>query len=286
MAPVGIRPLEAGDVDGAVDAWVAAIGELRARLHLPGRRPGPADRARIARRIRHLRTTDPGGSWVATRDGRVAGLAQSFVRESYWVLSLLGVDPSVQGSGLGRRLLDRALVHGAGLPGTIQASHDPRAIRLYAAAGFDAHPSLDARGTVRQPVAWPEEVREGSLEDLGTAEKIDRAVRGSARTTDLVHLLGDEGVVLLLDKDRAYAVAREDRIIVLAGLDPAAAGRVLQAAMARAPGAFEVGWLTAGQQWAVRTAVDAGLTLHPRGPVMVRGLEGPPAPYLPSGGLG
>ncbi len=56
--------------------------------------------------------------------------------------------------------------------------------------------------------------------------------------------------------------------------------------MARAPGAFEVSWLTGRQQWARGTAAAAGLSLHPRGPVMVRGMAGPPEPYLPSGGFG
>jgi hypothetical protein len=48
----------------------------------------------------------------------------------------------------------------------------------------------------------------------------------------------------------------------------------------------EVNWMTAAQQWAIRTTLDVGLELHPVGPVMTRGLSGPPAPYLPSGAFG
>jgi len=32
--------------------------------------------------------------------------------------------------------------------------------------------------------------------------------------------------------------------------------------------------------------VEAGIELLPFGPVMVRGMDGPPSPYIPSGGFG
>jgi hypothetical protein len=68
---------------------------------------------------------------------------------------------------------------------------------------------------------------------------------------------------------------------------PESATRVLTAALAGArDGDVEVNWVTAPQQWAVRTLVGAGVPLHHTGPLMVRGRSGPPAPYLPSGGYG
>lgn len=288
-SPARVRPLRADDVAPAVEVWQAAVADLRARLRLPGRDLAPADRTRLAGRIDHLRSTDPDGSWVADRDGRLVGLAQSFVRESYWVLSLLGVEPAFQSSGTGRALLEPALAYGSGCRGTIQASQDPRAVRLYATAGFDLHPSMDASGVLGQPrPAAPSTVRTGGIADLAVADAIDRAVRGSARTADLRHELEHNRSTLLLDGERAYAVATHDRLIALAGLDEGSATGVLAAAFHLAPsgGAYEVGWLTARQQWAVRAALAAGLSLHPRGPVMVRGMDGPPAPYLPSGALG
>jgi GNAT superfamily N-acetyltransferase len=272
----------------AVEVWLGAVADLRVRLRLPGRDATSADRARLAGRIDHLRTTDPEGSWAADRGGRLVGLVQSFVRESYWVLSLLGVEPAFQSSGVGRALLERALAHGNG-KGTIQASQDPRAVRLYATAGFELHPSMDASGTLRpdRPAA-PPTVRTGGVDDLALADAVDRAVRGSARTADLLHELERNSSTLLLDGDRAYAVATPSRVVTLAGRDEGAAAGVLAAAFDLAPpgGVYEVGWITAPQQWAVRATLAAGLSLHPRGPVMVRGMDGPPAPYLPSGGLG
>jgi hypothetical protein len=49
---------------------------------------------------------------------------------------------------------------------------------------------------------------------------------------------------------------------------------------------IEVNWLTSAQQWAIRVVVEAGIELLPFGPVMVRGMDGPPSPYIPSGGFG
>jgi hypothetical protein len=49
---------------------------------------------------------------------------------------------------------------------------------------------------------------------------------------------------------------------------------------------IEVNWLTSAQQWAIRVLTQAGIELQPLGPVMVRGMDGPPSPYIPSGAYG
>ncbi len=139
--------------------------------------PAGADRDRIGRRMAHLLATDPAGSWVAVREGSVVGLAQAFVRGRHWVLSVMGVDPAGQSARVGRALLGRALGYGAVGPGTIQASADPRAVRLYATAGFEPHPTLVAAGPGIPPAAGPPFVRAAGEEGLAAACAIDRAVR-------------------------------------------------------------------------------------------------------------
>ena len=47
----------------------------------------------------------------------------------------------------------------------------------------------------------------------------------------------------------------------------------------------QLNWITAPQQWALRVLV-ALVHLHPTGPLMLRGRQPGPAPYLPSGGYG
>jgi GNAT superfamily N-acetyltransferase len=51
-------------------------------------------------------------------------------------------------------------------------------------------------------------------------------------------------------------------------------------------GQLDVVTVTAGQQWAITVLIQAGVELQPYGPVMVRGMLGPPSPYIPSGGYG
>jgi hypothetical protein len=117
---------------------------------------------------------------------------------------------------------------------------------------------------------------------------IDRKVRGSARTVDLVSMLSPPGNRLLLHADQGYAVANDDRIVTLGARQEESATLVLRTMLAEAPAGetIEINWLTSAQQWAIREVVDAGIELQPYGPVMVRGMDGPPFPYIPSGGYG
>jgi GNAT superfamily N-acetyltransferase len=280
--------METADVPAAATAFEDAFAAMRAAHGLPAIERSDPRTERLSRRMHHFLSTDPGGSWVAEEAGAVRGLSQAFVREGLWVLSLLAVSPGAQAGGAGRRLLEHALDHhGRRGPALIQCSRDPRAMALYARAGFGLHPGTGAFGPMRRRPIAPEGLRLGTADDLDTVAEIDRAVRGAGRTVDLRVALGEPGTELLLDEDRAYALVVPDRVTIVAGVDPAAAARVLRGALARttAP-AVEVNWITGPQQWAVEVVVAAGIELHPHGPVMVRGLPGPPAPYLPSGGWG
>ena len=108
------------------------------------------------------------------------------------------------------------------------------------------------------------------------------------RSVDVVAMLALPGTRLLLHEDQAYALATDDRIVTLGAHQERSAGLVLRAMLAETPPGelTEVGWLTAAQQWAIREVVAAGIELQPSGPVMVRGMDGPPSPYIPSGGFG
>src|SRR4051794_7038633 len=174
-----IRPMGDDDVAGAAETWIDAFGTMRAAYHLPVEERTDAAVARLQARLRHLLRNDPGGSWVAEDgDGRVVGLAQALVREGLWVLSLFGVVPGHQEAGVGRRLLDAAVAYGSGVPaGLILCSRDPRAMRRYARAGFDLHPSVTAYGTVdrdRDRLRPDDAVREGGPEDMAFVAALER----------------------------------------------------------------------------------------------------------------
>ncbi|TML65584.1 MAG: GNAT family N-acetyltransferase [Actinobacteria bacterium] len=278
-----------GDVDACELVWDDAITDVRTRFGLPVIERTPELVERMRSRVRHLLATDPDGSFVATRDGDVVGVAQALVRDDVWVLSLLGVAPPVQAQGIGRRLLEAALSYAGGRRGMILSSRDPKAMRRYALAGFDLHPAVTAWGRVvhdRLP-ATPG-VREGSAGDLDLVAEVDRHVRGAARGLDIAHLLEEAGRLLVVDGVGYVVVRDEGRPVLLAARDDGAATALLFAALAGAPRdrETEVGWITADQQWAIRASLVAGLELHPVGPVMLRGFARPPAPYLPSGAFG
>jgi GNAT superfamily N-acetyltransferase len=283
------------DVPAAVAAFDSGFLAMQARYALPVTGNTIQDERRRQERTRHFLATDPQGSWVAEDEGIVVGMSQSFVREDYWMLSQLGTVPGRQGRGVGRELLRLALSHGdPHSPGTIQCSRDPKAMALYSSHGFALHPVVAAWGAMRpgsvqrppEVVRYePDQVTERELE-IVTA--IDRTVRGSGRSVDIVSMLAQPGNRLLLDATEGYAVAKDDRIVTLGARDESSATRVLQAMLAEAPAGetIEINWLTSRQQWAIRVVVEAGIELHPYGPVMVRGMDCPPCPYIPSGGYG
>jgi ribosomal protein S18 acetylase RimI-like enzyme len=290
-----LRPMTDADVEGAVGAFDMGFLAMRARYGLPVTASSLQDERRRRNRTRHFLETDPGGSWVADDEGTIVGMSQSTVREGYWMLSQLGTIPGRQGRGLGRELLRLALSHGdPESPGTVQCSRDPKAMALYSAFGFSLHPVVAAWGHLRPGAVTrpadvmrvePDDVTESQL-DLVTA--IDRKVRGSARPGDIEMMLSEVGNRLLLHEDRAYAVAKDERIVTLGATNEESAALVLRTMLAEAPDGetIEVNWLTSAQQWAIRVLTQAGIELQPYGPVMVRGMAGPPTPYIPSGGYG
>jgi len=292
---VTLRPMAEADVPGAVEAFDSGFLAMRARFGLPITGNSLQDERRRQDRTRHFLSTDPGGSWVADDEGTIVGMSQSFVREDYWMLSQLGTVPGQQGRGLGRELLRLALAHGdPSSPGTIQCSRDPKAMALYSSFGFSLHPVVAAWGMLRPgAVSRPEVVERIEPDDVGPEHHeivadIDRHVRGSARTVDITSMLSQPGNRLLLHGDQAYAVAKDERIVTLGARDEEAATLVLRTMLAEAPEGetIEVNWLTSAQQWAIRVLTQAGIELQPYGPVMVRGMDGPPSPYIPSGGYG
>lgn len=249
----------------------------------------PAQRARQdARwhgRLAHLLGTDAAGCWVAEQRGRVIGAALSLVRDSVWGLSLLVVDPAHQSGGTGGELLGRALAHAQGTAGqVIISSSDPRALHVYASAGFALRPALAAHGGVRrvEPVGGGpavEDVPDSELEALGG---ISRALRGGTHAPDLREMRRT-GARVLRAGDRGFVAHGGGQVLLLAARDEPAARALLWSAL-RASGeaVTSVNWMAA-QDWAVQVVLQAGLKLELHGAVCVRGQLGPMWPYLPSG---
>lgn len=273
------RPLAPEDVPAAAAAAVAAL-------------PAPPDQAagRVAcmeRRIAHMQRTDPGGAHVALDgDGSVVGVGLAIVRDGIWGLSLLGVLPDRHARGAGRALLRACLQTAAGTRGQlILSSTDPKAMRLYARAGFRLLPCVALAGILDRD-RIPLGLASTPSQDYERAVTVGRAVRGGAYDAhDLRVLRPDSG--LLVCGDRGFAVHADGTVKLLCATDEEAATDLLWSCFAAAtPGAtVGVDFITAGQDWAIQTGLEAGLLLSPDGPVFARGTLGPLRPWLPSGAL-
>jgi len=284
-----VRPLVEGDIEAAAGVQISGFDDHDRRFgrEVPDVTPERIDVTR--RRIRHLLTRDPDGAWVAGADGTVIGVALAIRRQRLWGLSLLVVDTHAQSGGVGRRLLDAALSYAdPGGPGVILSSSDPRAMHLYASAGFDLHPQIRAGGAVTGArLRVPElPVRDGSAGDYDFADAVDVVVRGAARGADheMIAALGPMFVVDAGER-RGYAFLRGGRVSTIAAPDEVTATALLWRCLAHAADAgveAEVDHVPGNQQWAVRAIVQAGLTVKPAGPVFWRGCS-PPGAYLPNG---
>jgi ribosomal protein S18 acetylase RimI-like enzyme len=274
-----IRPMTAADVPAASAASAAAFDiDI---VDEPGRRSWE-------KRVAYSLQTDPGGAFVARIGDRVVGVVQAVVRERLWCLSLLAVDPGAQSRSAGRLLLHRALAYGADVDaGIIISSNDPRALRLYAAAGFRMVPTFDAEGPLDRRALPPTDpaIAGAGEDDLDDLAEISRALRGAEHTAELRFGLS-RGVRIVRHGDRGFAVLDFGRVWLLAARDEEAASallwHVLELAGADGDRTPSVRWITGEQQWAIDVVLRAGMRLSANGAIGIRGRPGPLAPYLPS----
>jgi predicted N-acetyltransferase YhbS len=287
---VDIRPLRAADIDAARDTAYSSLRE--AGRHYGWEMPELDDvsRARWQRRLRHGVVHDPDGSWVAERDGEVVGVGVATRRGAFWFLSLLAVRTSLQGKGLGQRLLNAALATYENA-GAICASDDPKALRRYRLAGFDLLAAYEASGVIqRSLLPAVTGVRDGSYQDdRELVEEVAVKQRGGPHGPDL-DFFAAEGWPLFVTESSAgtgYVVARPASLVVLGASSAEAASRLLWTALAHMDaGKAEVAWLSPSQQWALDVALAARLSLRSTGSVCRRGATGPLAPYIPNGAFG
>lgn len=278
--------MTAADVESSFEVQWSALSELDLRLGHSTPEQTDAVRARGMSRIAHLLATDPAGAWVAECDGAVVGCALAFVREGMWFLSLLMVQPGLQGQGFGRDLLDRALTTSTDRSWLL-ATSDPAALRRYRAAGFTLLPTYTAKG-VPGPLPAPAGVAAGDYDrHAELVDDVARGVRGAGLAQDLPWLQGRSVPFLVVDdrEGRGFAFTRPGGLVTLAATTEHAARRLLTETLRANAGETEVDWLSADHQWAVDVCLEARLSLVGGATVCLRGQPRMPL-YLPSGAIG
>jgi ribosomal protein S18 acetylase RimI-like enzyme len=287
MDHVFVRKMSAADADGVYRTSSEALpATAEERQQVMSRSAEEVSWRK--ERYRHFLEHDPEGASVAVDGDRVAGVALALVREGVWVLSLFAVDEEYRNYGLGKELLDRALLYAEGCRGAmIASSTNPAAMRRYALAGFALQPTLMASGKARrESLPAGLKTREGTEADLELAAGVDRLVRGAAHGPDLEFMLRTGSRLLVAEEPEGsgYAVVRKGSPALLAATTPEIATDLLWFCLAQSDGSdVEVHWITGQQNWAVSVVLKAGLSLSPASPICVRGTLGPLTPYLPSG---
>lgn len=288
-----LRRMVAADCAAVADVIDSSTADLFEREGFDAPPGATGEEERLMEMLLRFLETDSPGAWIAEQDGRVVGNAIALHRDDFWALATLFVAPGIQGAGLGRELINRALEHGRGAGvGMIMSSVDHRALRRYAAAGFALHPAVQIRGSVdRRALPTELSVRRGDADDLELVNDIDRALLGTSRVHDVAFLL-EQGAGLLVAEvggQRGYAVYRDGRPAVdgcpmLLGADSVAAAReVLWAVLAEAREPVWALCWTRRQWWAIEIAFQARLQVSPGGPLFVRGMAAPPESWIPNG---
>ncbi len=109
-------------------------------------------------------------------------------------------------------------------------------------------------------------------------------MRGATHHLDIGQYLA-YGMRLLLHGDRGFACSTTTSSSCWPRATRRRPTALLWAALAESPegGTIGVDFLSAENQWAIRTVLDAGLALSPDGPIYTAGDVGPMAPYIPCG---
>jgi predicted N-acetyltransferase YhbS len=128
---------------------------------------------------------------VAEAEGRIVG--SNFLDERSTIAGLgpITVDPSVQNSGVGRRLMEALLDRAAqrSLPGVrlVQAAYHTRSLSLYAKLGFTIREPLALmQGTPLQASIPGYAVRQASEEDLAACNRVCTHIHGHDRSGELL----------------------------------------------------------------------------------------------------
>jgi ribosomal protein S18 acetylase RimI-like enzyme len=222
--PITIRPATPADFPAAARIYVLAEDDVMRRQHdRPSRiedSETAADEALARYDLQLFHDDNPAQVQVAVAadrpDDDVLGVAAFWVRDHWWYLDYLYVDPGSQNRGIGRALIERchALGQEAGCSVfSLFASSDPRAIYRYIRLGLSLQPPALNLQAASESLTLPEFPWDDGLDALPlsaaepdftarleTLGDLDKAVRGTRRTRDLERWLRDGATGSLLTR--------------------------------------------------------------------------------------
>lgn len=183
-----IQPVQEEDIDTCQRIFDTSFGDLHRRYGLMEEESSNPDWLRPI--LIHFLETDPSGTLLASEAGEPVAFASALRRDDYWFLSFMFVDPSVQGRGIGRNLLQELAPTDSGpVLATVVESFQPASTGLYASVGISPQAikywlnGVSRLGSLR-PLPGSlhrERLTEADQIDI---DALDRAVLGFARAAD------------------------------------------------------------------------------------------------------
>jgi predicted N-acetyltransferase YhbS len=195
-----IRPVERSDIEACGTVIYEAFAAFAARTGFPPSFPSIEAATAIARNLVEDRTAF---GVVAEQGGRLIGSNFLTMGDRICGVGPVTVTPSVQGSGVGRMLMQAVINRGKGAEGIrlVQDSANILSVSLYATLGFEVkEPLLVIAGTPPEglPRGW--QVRPLERRDVAECNKLCTRIHGIDRAADV-------------DKAREpFVVIHDDRI--------------------------------------------------------------------------
>lgn len=189
--PITIRPFTTADAQICGRILYDAFRSIATRHHFPPDFPDVESAVAVLGLLSNLAGCS---GVVAERDGRIIGSNFVSDRGAVHGVGPVSVDPTVQGSGAGRRMMAAILAHAAGAPTIrlVQDAFNTVSMPLYASLGFDVRePLVLIEGTPHGEPAIGIEVRPLEAADLPAGHALCERVHGFARRADLEMALGN-----------------------------------------------------------------------------------------------
>jgi GNAT superfamily N-acetyltransferase len=139
---------------------------------------------------------------VAEIEGHIVGSNCLDERSTIAGVGPITVDPGVQNSGVGRKLMEAAMDransrHAAGIR-LVQAAFHNRSLSLYSSLGFDIQDPLSClQGRTRERSIPGCVVRPAQSADSDACNALSRRVHGFDRAADLAHAIGEKTAVVV-----------------------------------------------------------------------------------------
>lgn len=186
--PPTIRTMRETDLEAAARAAFAAHSTLAARRGHPSEHPTEAFSAGLL----GFKLKDPNASGlVAERGGRILGsiFLNRFPPCEVAAIGPLTVDPSAEGTGAGRRLMEAALAEarsrGIGMVRLVQSPAHLRSFALYTKLGFTVREPLALMQPGSAKPASERTVRQAKDTDIERCEELCAFVLGFARSGEI-----------------------------------------------------------------------------------------------------